>query len=256
MDKKSFVNMMQLDDKNLISNLYEKFQLSYKTGKTIYCNDFYTPNIWRKLEKYQVELGIKVINFGLFEEAERRMIAFSKDEDLNFPIKVVCIRNKSKFSILRHKDYLGAIMSLGIKREKIGDIVVNENCCFLPICSEISDYIFNNLETIGNSPCSFEFMDYCEETLPHINYEEKGIIVSSTRIDCMISSLCNISRNSALEMINTGKVLIDYEEVNSKEKKVQLGNVIIIRGYGKFKIAEETGNTQKGRIRILIKKYI
>jgi len=256
MDKKSFTNLFNLEDKNSISNLYDKMTLSSRTGQTIYSNEFYTPNVWKTLEEIQIQLGVKVVNYGLFEDAERRMIAFTSEDNLDFPVKVISLKNKSKFKVLRHKDYLGAIMSLGIKREKLGDIVLNEQGCYFPLCSDISDYVFINLDTIGNNPCSFEVLDTSVDVLPNANYEEKVIIVSSLRMDCIISSICNVSRTTSCQLIDNGKVLLDYTEVKSKEKKASPDGIITVRGFGKFKIGEEIGTTQKNRIKIIIKKYI
>lgn len=256
MDKKSFINLFTSEDKNSISNLFDKVILANRTGQTVYCNEFYTPKVWKTLEEIQVELGVEVANYGLFEDSERRMLAFTSGEKLKFPVKVLSIKNKSKFKALKHKDYLGAIMSLGIKREKLGDIVLSgEGCCF-PVCSDISDYMFINLNTIGNNPCSFQVLDASIAVIPTASYEEKVIIISSLRMDCIVSSICNVSRAVAVEMIDSGKVLLDYTEVKSKEKKVSPESVITVRGYGKFKVGEEIGTTQKDRIRLLIKKYI
>ena len=256
MDKKNFINLFHLEDKNSISNLFDKVILASRTGQTIYCNEFYTPNVWKTLEEIQIELSVKVFNYGLFEDSERRMIAFTSGGVLKFPVKVLSIKNKSKFTTLRHKDYLGAIMSLGIKREKMGDIVLSGDGCYFPVCSDISDYMFINLDRIGNSPCSFEVLDTFIGSIPIANYEEKVIIISSLRIDCIVSSICNVSRTVATEMMDNGKVLLDYTEIKSKEKKVRINSVMTVRGYGKFKIGEEIGTTQKDRIKILVKKYI
>ena len=255
MNKKEFINLFQLEDKNSISNLFDKVILASKTGQTIYCNEFYIPKVWKTLQEIQIQLGVKVFNYGLFEDAQRKMIAFSHEEKLQFPVKVLSVTNKSKFSKLEHKDYLGAIMSLGIKREKLGDIMVSGEACYFPICDDISDYVFANLNRIGNCPCSFQVLDNYVDLIPTASYEEKVIIISSLRMDCVVSSICNISRSFAVEMIDNGKVLLDYTEISSKEKKVSEESIITVRGYGKFKIGEVIGTTQKDRIRLLIKKY-
>jgi RNA-binding protein YlmH len=256
MDKKNFLNLFPLEDKNSISSLFDKVILASRTGQTIYCNEFYTPKVWKTLEQIQTELGVKVFNYGLFQDAERRMIAFAEEENLEFPVKVLTIKNKSKFKTLKHKDYLGAIMSLGIKREKFGDIVLNGESCYFPVCYDISEYVFINLNTIGSNPCSSEVIEPSLDIIKAASYEEKIIITSSLRMDCIISAICNISRSVATEMISNGKVLLDYTEIKSKEKKVSPESVITVRGFGKFKIGEELGITQKDRIRMIIKKYI
>lgn len=256
MDKKTFASLMNMEDKNFTSNLYDKIILFQKTAKTVIVNEFLTPNIWKMLEKNQNQLEICVKNFGLFEEAERKMIALSQEEFVQFPIKVVQIKNKSKFSDLEHKDYLGALMSLGIKREKIGDLVINGDVCYFPICDEISDYVLNNLATVGNNPCSVEIIKDNFQIIPSSKFTEISLISTSLRIDCIVSAICNISRNKAIDFISHGKVLLDYLEVKEKDKVVNLGDMITIRNFGKFKIIETIGNTQKGRVKLLIKKYI
>ena len=256
MNKNNFLSLMNMEDKNSLSNIYEKIVFFQKTGKTVFINEFLTPNVWSLLISNEKQLEITVQTFGLFEEAERRMVAFSEEQEFSYPIKVVCIKNKSKFSNLKHKDYLGAVMSLGIKREKIGDIVLHENLCFFPVCEEISGYILNNLKTVGNSPCSVEVINDSFNLDISPNYTEISVITTSLRIDCVVSSICNISRNKAIELIAQGKVQINYLEIKEKDKVISFNDRITIRGFGKFNVKEEIGSTQKGRIKLLVKKYI
>ncbi|EET84592.1 RNA-binding S4 domain protein [Clostridium carboxidivorans P7] len=80
--------------------------------------------------------------------------------------------------------------------------------------------------------------------------------VSSLRIDCVVSTLCNISRSKAEELVRQGKVLVDYSEDFKKNKILNCDTIITVRGYGKFKIVEEVGWTNSGKVKILVKKFI
>jgi RNA-binding protein YlmH len=192
---------------------------------------------------------------GIFTDSERRMVVFCNETVEGFPIKLIKITNKSKFTKLEHRDYLGAMMSLGVKREKIGDFVIQGNSCYVAICEDIYEYIINNLTAIGKCPCEIvEELDFCG--LPSIEYKDETIIATSQRLDCIVSSLTNLSRSKAILLINGGKVLLNYEEIVEKDKVVQLGSTITIRGFGKYRIVDIAGNSNSGRLKINVKKYI
>lgn len=256
MDKKSFLNSIDFEDKNLVSNLYDKISLAEKTGNVIFSNEFLIPNFWRSILKLENNFGIGMHTFGIFQDSERRVIAFSRDIVEKYPISLVKITNKSKFNELKHKDYLGAIMSLGIVREKYGDMITRGNSIYVPVIVDICDFLVKNLCFVGKCPCSVEKIeDYAELDLTP-DSQEFVIQTSSLRLDCIIASICNISRSKAVDMIDGGKVLLNYEEFKIRDKNVQLQDTITIRGYGKYVVGKEVGTTQKGRLKLLMKKYI
>lgn len=258
MDKKVFLNSIMYEDKVLISNLYDKIRLADKTNTTIYTNEFYPPIVWKTLEKNSSILGVKVFSYGIFEEAERRSIAFSNyGEVYNFSIKLIKVTSKSSFNKLEHKDFLGALMSLGFKREKFGDLLVCDGCAFFAVCEDVCDYVISNISSIGKTPCDIEVIDMNEDKkIPKAKFEELIINCTSLRLDSIISSICGISRSKSVLLINQGKVLVDYGEADEKDFMVEMGEVITIRGYGKFKIGEEIGKSLSGRCKLAIKKYI
>jgi RNA-binding protein YlmH len=185
------------------------------------------------------------------------MLSFSSyEEPLVYPINLLQITNKSKFTTLHHKDYLGAIMSLGIKREKLGDLVIKDSFCYAPVCSDISSYIINNLNDIGNCHCEVSEYDYTLKELPHRNFQGKIIISTSLRLDGMVAAICNVSRNNAVGLISTGKILVNYFQCLKKDKITKCNDTLTIRGYGKFKIVEIIGSTQKDRLKVSIMQYI
>lgn len=257
MDKNYFLNSISCEDKNLISSIFNKIQLAEKSNKTVFTNDFLSPGIWNQILATCENNKIKSFTYGIFKDADRRMLSFSGEgSPIIYPISLLKISNNSKFSTLDHKDYLGALMSLGIKREKLGDLIIQDKICYAPVCSDISNYIINNLHTIGNSPCEVSEYDYTLKELPERKFKERVIISTSLRLDGMISAICNVSRNNSVELISCGKILVNYFQCVKKDRIIKNDDTLTIRGYGKFKVAEIIGNTQKDRLKIAIKQYI
>lgn len=256
MDKKTFLNRFNSVDSSIVSGIYDKIVLAKKTNRTIYTGEFYTPNIWKPMEIICMELGIGVYTNGIFEDAERKIMAFSYDEVWEYPISLIKITCKDKFNKLKHKDYLGSLMSQGIKREKFGDLILKDDECYLAVQKEISDYIRMNLKSVSRCTCAISVLDTSITEIPVYDFQTIIVNVSSLRIDCVVSSLCNTSRSKAEELIRQGKVLIDYSEALRKDKTLKSDCIVTVRGYGKFKIIEEAGWTGSGRIKIVVKKFI
>ena len=257
MDKNYFLNSINHEDVNLISNIFNKMQIAEKTNKIIFTNDFVSPIVWNQILVLCENYKIKSFTNGIFKDSDRRMLSFSSyEEPLLYPIKLLKISNNSKFSTPAHKDYLGAIMSLGIKREKLGDLVIKDESCYAPVCSDISSYIINNLHDIGHCPCVVSDYPYTIQELPQRQFLEKVIISTSLRLDGMVSAICNVSRNNSVGLISTGKILVNYFQCLKKDKIIKCDDTLTIRGYGKFKVVEIRGSTQKDRLKIAIVQYI
>jgi RNA-binding protein YlmH len=255
MDKKDFLKKVGFLDGNVASNIYDKVILAKKTNRTLYTGEFYTTKIWKTLESLSEDIGIDVYSYGIFEDAERKIMAFADNTKLNYPVSLIKVKGKSKFNNLKHKDYLGAIMALGIKREKFGDLILNNDECYVAVQQEIVDYIKMNLTSIGKSNCTIDVLDIHHCEIPKYNFEKIIVNVSSFRIDCVVSTLCNVARNKAEELIRQNKVLVDYSQDFKKNKVLKNDSTITVRGYGKFKIVEEIGWTNSGKIKILVKKF-
>ncbi|MGV8983762.1 YlmH family RNA-binding protein [Clostridium sp.] len=257
MDKNYFLNSINYEDKNLISNIYDKMKIAEKTNKTIFINEFLSPAIWTRISDICKNYKIKSFANGIFKDADRRILSFSTfDEPLVYPINLLKISNNSKFVTLAHKDYLGAIMSLGIKREKLGDLIISDKVCYAPVCSDISSYIIGNLNDIGNCHCGVVDYDYKLQELPERKFEESVIISTSLRLDGMVAAICNVSRSNSVALIATGKILVNYLQCDKKDKIIKANDTLTIRGYGKLKIADIIGTTQKERLKVSVLRYI
>lgn len=246
-------NFLREDTEDVIK-VYQAMSLAYNKGIPSFTKFFCKPNIWMYFIKNFSNNNFLVEAKGAFEECDRRILSFNNIYSIPFPYKIIKINNKSKFNNLSHKDYLGAIMALGIEREKLGDLRVIDNSAIVPVYDEVANYILYELKNVGKAPISIE--EITEDNLPISNFLQGVIIVPSLRLDNIVSKLANISRGKAVDIIDSGKVLIDYSKSIDKSKEVKDGQRVTISGVGKFIIREIVGNTKSGRYKVKMNKFI
>lgn len=229
-------------------------ELCKKIDNIVYSNSFYPISQLKNLRDPELKFFFK----GLNEEAEKKIIAFcpkdSGEKDIKFPVKFFKIIKKSKFIRLEHKHYLGSILSLGIKREILGDLLVKDEQCYGIILENMFEFLKENLTKINSSPVEIKEIE--EDEIPQTEFKDINITVTSLRLDNIVGELTNLSRNSAAEYIDLSNVQVNYETECEKSYKLKIGDIIIIRKYGKFILEEDKGLSKKDKIRLLIKKYV
>lgn len=195
--------------------------------------------------------------FGGYSLAERIIAGFGDDvRKSDFPIVCLCISpvNKKFSDKLTHRDYLGAVMNLGIKREMLGDIIVDENCAYLFCLSQISEYITDNLRRIRHTTVKTELIDTLPEDL--ISQPEScETIVSSLRIDVLVSAVYKLSRNETSKLFSCGKIFVNSKLTENASYTVKDDDIISVRGFGRFTFLQQLRKTKKDRIVIEIIKY-
>lgn len=200
---------------------------------------------------YSVEGGI--------EECERAILNvfpyYISNDDIDTSIAALRVDGNFKFSSVSHRDYLGSILGLGIKREKIGDIFVHEDYCQLVVDKDISDFIIFNLKKVGHNSIKVKEISISELSPPQIEYENINTTVSSLRLDNIISSIFNISRSKVGNYIEAGLVTVDYEKIERPSFQVKEGSLISVRKKGRFILLEIENVTRKEKIRIKVSKY-
>ncbi|NLP34266.1 MAG: RNA-binding protein [Clostridiales bacterium] len=200
--------------------------------------------------------------YGGYSNAERKMICFcgderiSKQEEVTFPITCIQIkpRNKKFSDNLTHRDFLGAVLNLGIDRSKVGDILIEENKGYLLCIPSISSFITDNLIKIKHTMVDTSIIDQND-----FHYEPKlkeiTGTVSSIRLDSILSIAFRRSRSSLSGLIEGGKVYVNSKEVLSNSYELKENDVISVRGYGKFIYAGTSYKTKKGRYSIKVLLY-
>ena len=255
MKKEKFLELFPKDAVNEARKLYNYFETAEKYEINIFTEEFYTPNFWKRLGAKIGGMNVKTC--GLTEISERRQILFEnyEDNETKYPNKILNIKNLSKFKKQEHKDYLGSLLGLNIKRELLGDILVYENGAYVIVSEKISDFLLNNLVQIGRTPCEVSVTDDMKE-LPETEFQEIIIRVNSERLDSIVSELVNISRGSASEAVESGNIMLNYVVQKRKDKNVDISDIITIRQHGKFIFSNDLGMTKKGKKKLLFKKYI
>ena len=200
--------------------------------------------------------------FGGCDIAERKMIRFGNPEEMGydpgFPIAVLSIKPvQAKFSDdLNHRDFLGALMNLGIKRELLGDIFVQDNMACVFCKDSISEYIIRDLSRIRHTTVKVSAAD--PEDISGITspkLEDKMILVSSCRIDAVIARAYNLSRSDSVSLFETGLVYLNGRECSENAKELTPGDIISVRGHGRFEFAEELSLSKKGKLNCRIRIY-
>lgn len=214
-------------------------------------------------EEEQADLGeIAAYNyntgyFGGYDNAKRRMFGvFPEWQDIDFkeyPIKIVNFIKKYNKE-LTHRDYLGTVLSLGIERNKIGDILVDENGAYVFASESIADVLLG-IEKIANCGIKTGFVNLEDIKIPEQEYDDLFCIVASMRLDAFVAAVAKCSRNQAMLLIRGGKVAINHKVSEDVSKSVAVNDVLSVRGYGRYIVFSEGGRTGSGRLHVHIKKF-
>ncbi|MEK5231040.1 RNA-binding protein [Lysinibacillus sp. FSL K6-0232] len=200
---------------------------------------------------------LKTASMGLFDKAERqRMLIFptyfEPTED-DFQLVAFTIHYPVKFVQLRHPDVLGALLSLGLNRGKFGDIRVNEHQVQFVVAQEVADYVRLHLTGIGKVKVHVEAIKEMEPLLVNEDeWLEESHTVSSMRLDVIIATVLNVSRQKAQALITGNKVRVNWTERDAVAFELQEGDILSIRGSGRVKIIMTEGRTKKDKIRLQI----
>lgn len=189
--------------------------------------------------------------FGGYENSERKVLGLFYDEPENkFPISAIEFRYR-KCDKLSHRDFLGVLMSLGIERETIGDILVEDGRSVVFVKKELKDYIVSQIYKIGN--VGVKICDADVSKLPAgRGFDEASYTVSSLRLDNIVASITNLSREKTKTLILSGNVSHNFLQTQNISQQVTCGDTIIVRGKGKYILNAVLGETRKGRIKVSI----
>ena len=156
-----------------------------------------------------------------------------------------------------HRNYLGGIIKLGMKREKVGDILVADDGADIIVKEETAKILSKDLETLTRFQNSkIDVIDLSDLRTPEIKVEEIDIIVPSLRLDNIASDLARTSRSKIVQVMAQERVFINGQCETKPSKAVKMGDVITIRGKGRFVVKEIKANTRSGRMVVSIDKYV
>ncbi|MBE6951309.1 MAG: RNA-binding protein [Ruminococcaceae bacterium] len=248
------------EDRLLLAKVWDKINTGLR--KNIPANScFLSP---RELEMTRLLFGEPegLYRFGGYADAERQMLIFLPDyleEDALFydDSPVSCLRAVYyEGDSLTHRDFLGALMGAGVARETVGDICVGKGSCDFFVSREVAPYLLQNFYSAGRTKFRLSEIPLAEASIPEPEIKEIKDTLASIRLDAVISSGFRIGRSLASDYVNAGRAAINGLPCTKSDKAVSEGDKVSVRGLGKLKLAQVNGLTKKGRISVVIHRYV
>lgn len=241
-------------DEILIKHLKELSDRAYSKNYTAF-SEFLALDEISELKNQKTSSSYTL--FGGYENAERCVAGFG-DQVYDFEFPIVCIKAQpvqQKFADkLTHRDFLGMLMNLGINRNTIGDIIINDNIGYIFCLETISDYIIESANRVRHTTIKCEKVD----TIPDFITKEpdsEEFLVTSLRADSIVCAVYNLSRNKATQLFNQEKVFINSKTAYKESLMLKEEDRVTVRGFGKFIFCGRLRNTKKGKTVVEVKVY-
>lgn len=197
---------------------------------------------------------------GGISGAERQVLRFGDPGQLgyeeDFPITCLVVQPLApKFAEeLTHRDFLGALMNLGLERELIGDIIVREKTAYIFCLTRVAGYISDNVTKIRHTNVKIQIAESVPKEAAPV-FREESLIVSSERLDAVIAKLYHLSRSQSIELFRGKKIFVSGRQCENNSYLCKEGDVVSVRGYGKFIFCGVGSMTGKGRFHVSVRVY-
>ena len=239
---------------DIVGNWIEQVEMQYAPVITEFLNPremFILQSIVGKRD------GVLLSFFGGYDNSERKCAilypSYYEPSEADYDILVFQINYPIKFGNLTHGKILGTLMSTGIKREFIGDIITDNERWQFFIKRSVANYVVQQIDKIGSFGVKFEEIKWQDILTPTDEWAEESVTISSLRIDNIISTVYNVSRQRAKLMIESKKAKVNWTEVEKVDFPVDYLDIISVRGLGRIQLMETLGNTRKEKLRLKIR---
>ena len=189
--------------------------------------------------------------FGGYDEAERKMLIIGDYGDYPLCAFTATFRDCDELS---HRDFLGSLMGLGIKRELVGDIIVGKGYALFFTAQSVRELVLTELLKVGRVGIRLTEGITCP--IPEREFEVLDVVVASMRLDAITAAVTNLSREKSLRLIKSGFVVCNGRCLQDGDVQVPENSRLSVRGYGKYIVSRICGGTRKGKMHLEIKKYI
>lgn len=218
---------------------------------TVTMTSFLTPAEALQLSGWAKHCGCALLMSGGVENTERKVGFFLPEwlapEDLDVSDEIRAVRISHRFGTLSHRDYLGALLALGVRREWLGDILVEEDGATVLCLKSIEAHLLT-LDRVGRWGVKTASVALSAVTPPQRKVRSVSFTVQSARLDAVTAGLFHLSRTAAAERVRIGDVHLNYELCQQPDAGVQPGDIISLRGSGKAQLTEVGGQSRKGRV--------
>lgn len=247
-----------MDEKKiLISRTDDLFSMCEKYAKARFSPFLDGGELAYLEDNYIIRAGFNVKLFGGARGCERKIMGvfpeWEEPSEESFPIKAVRFTGRQP---MEHRACLGTVMALGIERGKTGDIFTEGNTACIFAYNDIAQYIGASVSRIGSQGVKAEVVPAAGIELPEPKLTEIRAVCASDRLDAVVAAAAGASRSAAAALIRSGKVKLNHRETQELSKTVKSGDLISLRGFGRY-LFEDTGErTRSGRAHIKLYKYM
>ncbi len=255
-------------DKSLSARMDDLSAMAHRGELAV--SDFLSPADRISATHYLCASGAHVLTYGGYSDAERQRIYILPDymegvENIDglaefgadSEISVLSVTPSGFSRALTHRDFLGAVLNTGIERAVVGDILVDGNKGAFVFCkSSIEPFLLSELSRVANDKVTVKDVPMDSLVLPERKFADINDTVASPRLDCVVGSLCNLSRDKARTAVESGLVELDFCVVERADKEVREGVLVSVRGYGRYRVLALGDKTRKGRYKLLAQKYL
>ncbi len=246
--------------REFLTSMLEDNALKAVDNDTVIYSDFYEPALQMLIEK---EIGrypsADALFFGGHEFTQRKMLAIfpksKKVDDNSFPVECVHI-TLPKQNELSHRDVLGSLTSLGIAREKIGDIDFVDNIVQVFLAYPMGKFVIGELNKIGKYNVKVTEVNSSDIVAVEPVFDVIDVIVASMRADVLIDTVFKLSRSEAAAFVMGEKVFVNHAPIAKPAYTLKYGDIVSVRSKGRFIVDEQKGTTKKGNIKLSIKKFL
>lgn len=227
--------------------------------------DMYAPKLTSFLDPRQRQILRSVVGsseevlvsfFGGYPSAERKRgllhPSYYEPKETDFDITLFEVEYPQKFASISHPHILGSMMGLGLKREKFGDILNEQERFQVIVTKELVDYLYSHFDQVGKVPIALKEKSFSEAVYSTEEWHEQTVTVSSLRLDVMIGALPSMSRQKAQQLIKGGAVKVNWRAADQPSFECAEGDILSIRGTGRVKILSLDGQTKKEKWRMTL----
>lgn len=246
------------EEKAFVERTLDKIeQVTYRYSQ--YLTAFLNPREAFIVESLAKGSGLHVFSSADHYQTETRRLIIAPEDYLlslqDFEITLLSLDYARKFNQLKHGQILGTILNqLGIKRQLIGDILLDNERTQLLVDSKIAQLLMEDVTKIARVPVTWTSLSLSEMMLSETEEETLPIIASSWRLDSLLAAAYHLSRQSAVKLIETNKVKVNYQAITYPAQPLKVTDLVSCRGYGRFKITDYQGQTRQGKFKLTLSK--
>lgn len=260
MDKDRLLSHLEGDDEVAIgSQALDLARLAWDTNRPQISN-FYDPYERKVALSVLGALSeVGVFHQGGYKNAERaRLIIYPQfylAETIESSLRVLEAKGNFSFVKVQHGDYLGSILGTGLKREKIGDLIVLDDGCQAVVAAEVADFLLSNWDKVHQVPIKVAEIDEEQLAIEPERIKQITATVASLRLDAVAAAGYGSSRSKMTREIKGERIKLNWKQVSNPSLTIAEGDVLSMRGRGRVVVSEVKGTTRKGRTGIILHRY-